>query len=152
MKAAPAKPAGYSGTPLPKKLGIKEGSRVALVDAPETFRETLAELPLAVTFVDAAAGSLDVIVCFVTSQARLEDHFLELKPLLAYTGGLWIAWQKKAPGVPPVLIENAVRDIGLAAGLVDNKVCAIDETWSGLRCVWRVADRPKKQRQAEVTP
>ncbi|MGE0601669.1 MAG: DUF3052 domain-containing protein [Dehalococcoidia bacterium] len=137
--------AGYSGTPLPKKLGIKEGSRVTFVDAPPEFSGTLGLLPPGVQVLPPAAGALDVIVCFVTEPPQVEARFLELKPLLAWTGGLWFAWPKKTSGIPSSLVENTIRDIGLAAGLVDNKVCAIDERWSGLRFVWRVADRPKSQ-------
>jgi hypothetical protein len=136
--------AGYSGTPLPKKLGIKEGARVALVGAPEDFVETLGVLPAGAKIVPVTEGSIDVIVSFSTRHAQLEPRFLELKPLLAYSGGLWIAWPKKSSGVPTDLTENPIRDLGLAIGLVDNKVCAIDDTWSGLRFVYRVADRPKK--------
>ena len=136
--------AGYSGTPLPKKLGINEGSRVALVGAYPAFKETLGELPPGVQFVDPQTGAVDVIVCFATNPADVAQRFLELKRLLAFTGGLWIAWPKKARGVPVTLLENDVREIGLAAGLVDNKVCAIDERWSGLRFVYRLADRPGK--------
>lgn len=134
--------AGYSGTPLPKKLGIKEGSRVGLVGAHPAFAQALGELPAGAHFVPIEEGALDVVVCFSTNHAQLAERFVELKPLLAYTGGLWIAWPKKMPGVPAGLVENEVRDIGLAAGLVDNKVCAIDDTWSGLRFVYRLKDRP----------
>lgn len=134
--------AGYSGTSLPQKLGIKEGSRVSLVDAPPTFAVSLGKLPLNASIADASERAIDVIVCFSTDHAQLAERFLELKPLLAPTGGLWIAWPRKVPGVPFDLIENQVRDIGIAAGLVDNKACAIDETWSGLRFVHRLSDRP----------
>jgi hypothetical protein len=134
--------AGYSGTPLPKKLGIKEGARVALVAAPEDFAETLGELPAGARVVPVADGA-DVIISFSTRHAELEPRFLELKPFLAYTGGLWIAWPKKSSGVPTDLTENPIRDVGLAIGLVDNKVCAIDDTWSGLRFVYRLSDRPR---------
>ena len=136
--------AGYSGTPLPKKLGIKEGSRVALVDAPPNFHEVLGDIPEGVSFVQPEDGNIDVAVCFSHSRAQIEERFLELKPKLAWNGGLWIAWHKKALGVTPGLVEDTVRDIGLAAGLVDKKVCAIDDDWSGLRFVRRVEDRPKK--------
>lgn len=138
--------AGYSGSPLPKKLGIKEGSRLALVDAYPGFDETLGDLPPGVAAVAAEAGEIDVIVCFVTGPEELSARFAQLKPLLAYTGGLWIAWPKRASGMSTTLVENTVRDIGLAAGLVDNKVCAIDEKWSGLRFVYRLADRPAAKR------
>ncbi|MGE3076692.1 MAG: DUF3052 domain-containing protein [Dehalococcoidia bacterium] len=135
--------AGYSGTPLPKKLGIKEHSRVSFIDAPPEFDDMLGELPREVEILPSSAGNLDVVVCFVTETRQLEARFLELKPLLAWSGGLWLAWPKKTSGIPTSLVENTIREIGLAAGLVDNKVCAIDERWSGLRFVWRVADRPK---------
>jgi len=135
--------AGYSGTPLPRKLGIKEGSRLALVSAPEKFRSVLGELPPGVSIVPAAEGALDVVVCFVQDSSAVEAAFLQLKPLLAWSGGLWMAWPKHKPRAAATLNENTIRDIGLAAGLVDNKVCAIDDDWSGLRFVWRVEDRPK---------
>ena len=141
--------AGYSGTPLPQKLGIRAGSTVALVDPPGTFEETLGELPPGVKFVLHIDGPVDVIVSFVTEPAQLEQRFLELKPKLAWTGGLWFAWPKRTAGIKTTLSENAIRDIGLAAGLVDNKVCAIDEKWSGLRFVWRVEDRPKPVKARE---
>jgi hypothetical protein len=132
--------AGYSGTPLPKKLGIKPGHRVLLVDAPSSF--ALAPLPAGVTIdrkPDAAA--YDVIVAFCPDAAALTDGFGDWRARLDPAGGLWIAWPKKSSGVATDLTENAVRDIGLAAGVVDNKVCAIDETWSGLRLVIRLTDR-----------
>lgn len=132
--------AGYSGTPLPKKLGIKPGHRVLLVDAPGGF--VLDPLPAAATIdhkPDAAA--YDVIVAFCPDAATLADGFADWRARLDPAGGLWIAWPKKSSGVPTDLTENAVRDIGLAAGVVDNKVCAIDDTWSGLRFVVRLADR-----------
>ena len=136
--------AGYSSTPLPRKLGIKPGSRVALAGAHASFRETLGELPPGVAFVPPESGAVDVIVCFCANLTELEARFLELKPLLAFSGGLWIAWPKRKRGVPQAINENQVREVGLAAGLVDNKVCAIDEAWSGLRFVYRLVDRPPK--------
>lgn len=135
--------AGYSGTPLPKKLGIKEDSRIALISAPEAFGETLGAMPGNPAVVAAESGAIDVMVCFLREATEVETCFLELKPRLAYTGGLWMAWLKNKPGRPAALTENLIRDVGLAAGLVDNKVCAIDDDWSGLRFVWRLEDRPK---------
>jgi hypothetical protein len=135
--------AGYSGTPLPQKLGIKEGSTLAFVNAPENFRSTLGELPAGVEIVSVDEGNLDVIIYFSVYDSDLEQRFAALKPLLSYSGGLWIAWPKKLPGEPRNYIEDHIRETGLAAGLLDNKVCAIDEAWSGLRFVYRVADRPK---------
>jgi hypothetical protein len=132
--------AGYSGTPLPKKLGIKPGHRVLLADAPGGF--AIAPLPADVTIDHKpAAAAYDVIVAFCPDAAALTAGFGDWRSLLDPAGGLWIAWPKKSSGVPTDLTENAVRDIGLAAGVVDNKVCAIDDTWSGLRLVVRLADR-----------
>ena len=132
---------GYSGTPLPKKLGIKTGSRLALVNAPEGFDRTLGELPERVELKRAARGPLDVIVFFTTSAAELQRRFDRLAAALDPTGALWVAWPKKGSGFKTDLTENAVRDVALPKGLVDNKVCAIDETWSGLRLVIRKENR-----------
>lgn len=142
--------AGYSSTPLPKKLGIKPGHHVLLVDAPDGF--ALDPLPADVTVDRTAvdrepvngepdAPAYDVIVAFCPDTAALADGFAGWRARLDSAGGLWIAWPKKASGVPTDLTENVVRDIGLARGVVDNKVCAIDETWSGLRLVIRLSDR-----------
>lgn len=134
--------AGYSGTPLPQKLGIKPGARVALVRAPDGFERTLAPLPDGVTLRTQARGTQDVIVFFATRHAELERRFGALSRAIEPAGGLWIAWPKRTAGVATDLTENRVREIGLANGLVDNKVCAVDDTWSGLRFVYRVRDRP----------
>jgi len=138
--------AGYSGTPLPKKLGIKPGTRLGLVGAPDDFAETLGELPDGVSPRRVARGGsqFDVIVCFAHSSKELADHLTTLPARLDSTGGLWIAWPKKSSGLATDLTEAEVRARGLATGLVDNKVCAIDETWSGLRFVVRLVDRPNK--------
>lgn len=138
-------PAGYSGTPLARKLGIKEGHRVALVAAPEGFEAALAGLPDGVTLTRRASGTLDVIVFFARSARQLAQRLPKLKARLAFDGGLWIGWPKKSSGVATDLAFEAVQPAGLAAGLVDNKVCAIDETWSGLRFVYRLADRPGRR-------
>ena len=134
--------AGYSGTPLPQKLGIKPGARLALLGAPDGFEVALAPLPEGVDTRTAARGPLDVALLFTTRRADLERRFARVASVLQPAGGLWVVWPKKASGVPTDLTENVVREIGLAAGLVDNKVCAVDETWSGLRFVIRVQDRP----------
>jgi len=134
--------AGYSGTPLPAKLGIRPGTRLALLHAPAGFGAILGELPPGVEFVDPDDGDLDVAVLFVPNRAELERSFAAVAARLVPSGGLWVAWPKKASGVPTDLTENVARQVGLAAGLVDNKVCAIDATWSGLRFVYRVKDRP----------
>jgi hypothetical protein len=133
--------AGYSGTPLPRKLGIKPGARLALIDAPEDFGATLGELPEAVTTLKTARAPLDIVVYFTTRLADLERRFGRLAGVLDPAGGLWVAWPKRSSCVATDLNERVIREVGLAAGLVDNKVCAIDETWSGLRFVIRVRDR-----------
>ena len=121
--------AGYSGTPLPQKLGIKPRCRLGLAKAPEKFAASLTPLPDAVTITDAARGKgpFDVVVAFVTSPADLDGAFARLAPKLAQAGGLWIAWPKKSSGMATLLDEDVVRRTGLATErLVDNKVCAID--------------------------
>ena len=140
---------GYSVRPLPKKLGIKEGDTVGLRGAPDAFRGTLGELPDGVRVKDrvsaprSASGSrLDVIVAFFRRRAELERRLAALMDALDVDGGLWIAWPKASSGVATDITEDVVRDVGVARGMVDNKVCAIDETWSGLRLVYRRDDRP----------
>lgn len=135
--------AGYSGTPLVRKLGIKPGARLGLIGAPDGFDGTLGELPPDVAVRRRVRGPLDVIVAFTTSLGELERRLPALKGALDPAGGLWVAWPKRASRVPTDVNENLVRELGLAAGLVDNKVCAIDDVWSGLRLVYRIADRPR---------
>ena len=135
--------AGYSETPLTQKLGIKEGFSVALVGAPAGFRRELVGLPDGVKFVTSLQTSLDVILFFVESQSELTRTFPVLASKLAPAGMLWVAWPKKASGVKTDLSDNSVRQIGLDAGLVDVKVCAINEIWSGLKFVIRVKDRQR---------
>lgn len=127
--AAPA-PAGYSGTPLPKKLGVRAGSRVVLLGAPEGFRDALGELPAGARL--AARGAGDVAVLFARSRSDLERRLPAAERAMGAGGRLWIAWPKQASGVATDLREGAVREAGLAAGLVDYKVAAIDATWAGL--------------------
>jgi hypothetical protein len=133
--------AGYSGTPLPKKLGIKEGSRIALVNAPNDFESELGELPVNVEFMKRPTKSLDIILLFVLTERALVRDFAKLAAKLTANGMIWIAWPKKSSGVTTDLTEPRVQRIGLDAGLVDVKVCAIDETWSGLKFVYRLKDR-----------
>lgn len=135
--------AGYSGTPLAKKLGIKAGGRVAVVSAPHGFAETL-RLPPRSQLRTQARGRVDVVVFFVTRRAELARRFPAMQRCLEEHGGLWIAWPKRASGVATDLTERTVRDVGLTHGLVDNKVAAIDSTWSGLRFVYRIADRARR--------
>jgi hypothetical protein len=135
-------PAGYSGTPLVRKLGIKPGDSLALIGAPEGFDATLGDLPDGVTVRRRVRGRCDVVVAFFVARSALARRLPALRAALDPAGGLWIAWPKRASGVASDLGENQIRDLGLATGLVDNKVCAIDQTWSGLRFVYRLADRP----------
>jgi hypothetical protein len=135
-------PAGYSGTPLVRKLGIKPGARVGLIGAPEDFGATLGELPGGVAIRRRAQGPpLDVILVFSRRRVQLIRRLPGLFPVLAAGGGLWIAWPKRTSGVDTDVSEREVRELGLATGLVDNKVCAIDQVWSGLRFVHRRPNR-----------
>ena len=134
---------GYSGTPLPRKLGIKPGHRLLLAGAPEGFVDgTLGELPEGVEVRTRASGRADVIVAFHTRRAELARRLPALRERMVPNAGLWIAWPKRAAKVETDLTEDVVRELALANALVDNKVCAIDETWSGLRLVIRLVDRP----------
>ena len=135
--------AGYSGTPLPRKLGIKPGNRVLLLGAPEGFDSTLGELPEDVRVVRRASGRADVIVSFHDRRADLARRMPTLRELMEPAARLWIAWPKRASKVPTDVTEDVVRELALANRLVDNKVAAVDETWSGLQLVIRLADRPK---------
>jgi hypothetical protein len=128
--------AGYSGTPLPKKLGIKPNSIVALVGAPKDFAMTLGELPEGAKLKNQVKGAYDLIIWFVRMRVELYDRMKEMSDLTG-AGGMWIAWPKKASGVASDINENVVRDTGLASGLVDYKVCAIDTIWSGLKFAQR---------------
>jgi hypothetical protein len=132
--------AGYSGTPLSRKLGIRPGDTLALLGAPEGF--ALADLPPGVVPRRQARGRCDVIVSFHRRSADLERRFPTLLRALAVDGGLWVAWPKRASGLDSDISEDTVREVALPAGMVDNKVCAIDDTWSGLRVVLRKALRP----------
>lgn len=141
--------AGYSATPLPQKLGLKAEARFGVWAAPANFATTLGPLPNGVRLSDASRGTsaLDVIACFVSSLAELHKRLPRAQKRLDPEGGLWICWPKKKTGVPSAVTENDVRSLGLASGLVDNKVCAIDDVWSGLRFVVRVENRPKRPRR-----
>jgi len=130
---------GYSGTPLPRKLGIGEGDEIALIGAPEWLEDSLRAVPdIASVHTDLVSDArYDVIVTFVTERAELEAELPRLRARMAPACGLWIAWPKRASGQPTDMTENVVREVALPTGLVDNKVCAIDDTWSGLRLVIR---------------
>lgn len=135
--------AGYSGTPLQKKLGIKPGARVVFVNQPPSLLRDLGELPDNVKVLKGAAAELDFAHLFVKSRAELEAQFARLAARLQPAGMLWVSWPKKASGVATDLDENVVRNTGLAKGLVDVKVCAVDDTWSGLKFVIRLKDRAR---------
>jgi hypothetical protein len=133
--------AGYSATPLARKLGIREASRLRIVHPPGVIDELEATLPPGVEVLQRPRSGVDVVLAFFTSRTRLEQEFAGLAAGIVANGGVWIAWPKRTSGVATDLDENIVREIGLEAGLVDNKVCAIDQTWSGLRFVIRLRDR-----------
>jgi hypothetical protein len=128
---------GYSGTPLPKKLGFKPGMRAALLDAPDGFGATLGELPDGVEVARRLGGRFDLVVVFVTERGQLERRLEALRRAIAPDGMVWVAWPKKASGVATDMTEDVVRDVALPTGLVDVKVAALDATWSGLKLVIR---------------
>jgi len=143
--------AGYSGTPLAKKLGVKSGHRVGVLGAPEAFDAVLAEtLPASVVVRSRATGPLDVVVAFHTRRAELVRRAPALIRALDVDGGLWIAWPKKASGVLTDITEDTIREVFLPLGRVDNKVCAIDDVWSGLRVVWRKERRAALRDRADT--
>jgi hypothetical protein len=136
--------AGYSGTPLPRKLGLQPKFRTLLEAMPADVRADLKDSLSACELVKQARGPLDFVMLFVKSQDELQPRIATLARQLAPAGMLWVAWPKKSSGVPCDLNENDVRTIGLAAGLVDIKVCAVNEIWSGLKFVIPVAKRKVK--------
>jgi hypothetical protein len=133
--------AGYSKTPLAGKLGIKTGAKLLVVNPPDGFGATLGELPAGVTTASRPRGAVDVAIVFAKNRAELAKRFSPLAKLVAPAGSLWVSWPKKSSGVRSDLDENVVREVGLGAGLVDVKVCAVDEIWSGLKFVYRLKDR-----------
>ena len=135
--------AGYSGTPLIKKLGIKEGQQIAFLHEPQSYRRTLGKLPAGIVPVDKLTANVtyDLIHIFVTEASTLQREFSQARKHLVTNGAIWVSWPKKSSGVKTELNENIVRETGLDLGLVDVKVCAVDETWSGLKFVYRLKDR-----------
>lgn len=132
---------GYSGKNLADKLGIKQGMRIAIVGAPSGYRTTLGKLPDGVAVTSSTGGVMPFIHFFTKHRSLLEKRFPALKRALALDGALWVSWPKKSSGVATDLTEDVVRAVALAGGLVDVKVCAVDETWSGLKLVRRLKDR-----------
>jgi hypothetical protein len=137
--------AGYSGTPLAKKLGIKDDMRIALLRVPEEVRSELQDAFAKCRIVKQTRGPLDFIFLFAKSAAELEHPLTTAAKALAAAGMLWISWPKKASGVATDLTETVVRGRGIAAGLVDIKVCAVTDVWSGLKFVIPVKNRPKEK-------
>lgn len=133
--------AGYSGTPLHRKLGIRDGMTVALVDPPDHYWDLLPDRPRDVTVAGLSTPALDFIHVFVTARDGLTERLRTLRGAIAMDGMVWVSWPKKASGVATDVTGNVLREAGLAAGLVDVKVCAVDEVWSGLKFVIRKADR-----------
>ena len=133
--------AGYSPTPLVQKLGIKPGARLLFVGAPAGYARTLGALPPGVVPVKILRGPLDFVQFFTTSRNALETKFAALAKALAPAGMLWVSWPKKAAKVETDVTEEVVRAIALKGGLVDVKVCAVDDVWSGLKLVRRLKDR-----------
>ena len=129
--------AGYSGTPLVKKLGIAPGAKVAILGAPDGFDATLGELPEGAVVTRRLGGRRDLVLVFVTERAALAGRLDALRAAIAPDGMIWVAWPKKAARMPTDVTENVVREVVLPTGLVDVKVCAIDATWSGLKVVIR---------------
>jgi hypothetical protein len=137
--------AGYSGTPLPRKLGIKENQRIALVQPPKNFLDQLGELPENSAIVKRLTKPLDLVLTFVTREKNLAKEFPELAAKLSMNGMIWVAWPKKSSGVETDLTFAHVQRIGLHCGLVDVKICAVDDVWSGLKFVYRLKDRKKHE-------
>ena len=135
--------AGYSGTPLARKLGLKPDTVVALLGAPKGFERALAPVPAGVRFTTRAAGAPALIVWFATSRAQVDRRLSDVARLVTEGVGLWMAWPKQSSGVATDLREDTIRNAGLAHGLVDYKVCAIDETWSGLKFARRKSARSR---------
>lgn len=133
----------YSGTPLPKKLGIREGARVHVAGAPEGFDAVLDPLPTGVERLGRLGSDMDVVLLFVTRERDLRTRFAKLAAALEPAGRLWVAWPKKASGVASDLDFDTVQRIGLDAGLVDNKSASVTEAFQGLQFVYRLKDRPR---------
>jgi hypothetical protein len=134
---------GYSGTPLIKKLGIKEGHRISIINAPANFTSELGEVPSGAALLPSARGPLDCVLLFAENESFLRRRFEKLAAKLTPAGMIWIVWPKKSSGVATDLSFDRVQKVGLELGLVDTKICAVNETWSGLRFVIRLKDRPR---------
>ena len=135
--------AGYSGTPLPKKLGVKENQRIGLINTPSDIDSLLGDLPVNTHVVSKLTAPLDLVLLFVKTERALAKQFPSIAKKITPNGMIWVAWPKKSSGVPTDLSFERVQRIGLDSGLVDVKICAIDEVWSGLKFVIRLKERKK---------
>ena len=133
--------AGYSGTPLPRKLGLRPGARIAIIHAPDGFDKAIEPLPHGVTILSRVGADVDVLIFFTEQQKELRERFDRLVNSVKPDGMLWICWPKKASKRQTDLTEDRIRAIALEGGVVDVKVCAIDDVWSGLKLVRRTRDR-----------
>ena len=133
--------AGYSGTPLPQKLGIKTGTVVVLIDAPEHYRKLLGQIPSGVNFATRPVGNTKFVHVFAKERRVLEKHLQSLRGKIAEDAAIWVSWPKKSSGVPTDITEDVIRAVALPLGFVDTKVCAVDETWSGLKLMIRRENR-----------
>jgi hypothetical protein len=133
--------AGYSGTPLAQKLGIKAGQRVVMINGPAAYRKLLSPLPEAVSFSTKVDSDTTFIHLFVSERKTLEKELKRLRKLIADTGTLWVSWPKKSSGVATDVTEDVIREVALPLGFVDVKVCAVDQTWSGLKLMIRRENR-----------
>jgi hypothetical protein len=134
---ATSNPAGYSGTPLAKKLGIKESSSVAVLGTPDGYRDLLAPLPDGVAFAARVSGSTDIVHLFVTQSEELAGELAVLRQAIRPDATVWVSWPKKSSKVPTDVTEETIREVALPLGFVDVKVCAVTEVWSGLKLVIR---------------
>ena len=135
-------PAGYSGTPLVKKLGLRPGQRIRLINPPDDYAATLDPMPDGIVIAPSTRGRLDVVHLFTASRAELERRIPALRKAIDPDGMIWVSWPKKSSGVVSDVTEDVIRAIALPTGLVDVKVCAVDATWSGLKLVIRRELRP----------
>jgi hypothetical protein len=132
---------GYSGTPLPQKLGIKSGTSAVVINGPENYRKLLGKLPDGVRLTNHLTANADFVHFFTTRRDELPEQLKLLRAKLSDTGTLWVSWPKKSSGVPTDVTEDVIRDVALPLGLVDTKVCAVDATWSGLKLMVRRENR-----------
>ena len=136
--------AGYSGTPLPQKLGIKPGTIIVAIDAPENYRKLLGQIPSGVNFATRPVGNTKFIHLFVKERRVLQTYLQSLRRKIAEDAAVWISWPKKSSGVPTDVTEDVIRAVALPIGFVDIKVCAVDDTWSGLKLMIRRGNRKSK--------